>query len=485
MISVKSAVAWSGAEILARQGTQFLLSMIMARLIAPDEFGVIALLTLFAAMAGSFVDAGFASALVQRRDVSREDESSVFWFNLTMAAAIALLFGYSGRWLAAFYGEAQLVALTWAMGLNIFLGAFIAVPNALLAKKLDFKTQIRATVARIGFGGAAGIWFGWQGYGAWAIAIQTVTMTGANVVAIWLLFSWRPSFIFRIASLKRLGSFGSFMFLSVLVDILGERLYTVVIGKLYSPLELGFYNRGVVTKDFAQGSIGSLIASIAFPLFSSLGNDRAQLRKQIGRALRLSMALNIPVMLGLAVTADDVIAVLYGERWLPAAPALQALSFVGLLLPLQTVNNNLLKGLGRSRLFFFLLVAIKILLVVVVIAAARFSVMAVAWGTVFCAFAGFLINASYTRHFLGYGPVEQLRDIAPYLATGLAMVAVIFGIRHGFADRPSVLRLATEVVIGATFYLGILWLLRMEAFLVGLTLVRSVLSRRSTDALSP
>ena len=468
-----SAAFWNGTDIFVRQGGQFIFAIVLARLVSPEEFGVVAMLAFFTALSRTFVDAGFSSALIQRQELTHDDESTVFWFNLFSGTVIAILFGLSAPLIAGFYGEPRLVALTWAMSFNIWFAAWLAVPNALLVKKLDFRTQMKASSAGILIGGFLGIWLGFEGAGVWALAAQTLAASAITVALTWTLIDWRPALLFRWSSFYSLAGFGSYMFLSSLLEAVSSRLYTVLIGKFYSPADLGFYGRASQTKDFSQGAIGNFLSRITFPVFSTHAHNRDALRHQIRRALRWSMALNIPLVIGLAATATDAVAVLFGERWSPAAPILGVLVFAGLLTPMHIVNCNALMADGRSNLIFRLEVIKKLQLVVVILAVSAFGVMAIAWGTVFCSLSGYYINSWYARRYFDYSPFYQIRDVLPYLAAGALMGVLVLAVRLGLSDFPAILRLLIEVFLGVTFYLTVLWLFGLEAFSVGQRLLRS------------
>lgn len=449
--------------MLLSRGAGFLISMILARLITPEEFGIVALLLLFSGVAGLFVDSGFGAALIQKREHTFDDECTVFWFNLIAGTIAGALLALAAPWIARFYAQPILEPLTWVMAANLWLSAWMVVHNALLTKKLHFRTKMKAGVTATVISGTLAIVLAMDGWGVWALAAQTITATAVNVALLWILHAWRPAWIFSVHSFRRLFRFGGFMLLSGLLDVVASRLYTVLVGKLYSAGDLGFFTRASATKDLPQGVLAGIFSKVAFPVFSAQSHDAVRLREWLRVALVTMMAINLPVMLGLCVTADAVVVTVYGPQWRPAVPILQVLCGVGALWPLQLANLNVLMAQGHSNLFFRLEVIKKSLLVVMVVLASRYSVLAIAWGMFASSIVAFFINSYYTEKFLGYSAWRQLSDIAPYALLASAMAAVIW-IGAGFiADQPVILRLMIEVVAGAAIYIGVGRALGLEA----------------------
>jgi O-antigen/teichoic acid export membrane protein len=463
-VSLRSATFWNAADMFTRQGGQFLVTVILARFVTPAEYGLIALLSIFTTVAARLVDGGLGSALIQRRGLTVDDESTVFWFNLGLGTLLALSLGLSAPWIAGFYEQPALVALTWAMAANVWISCWLVVPMALLTKAVDYKTQAKAGVFSIAMGGAVAVAMAVAGAGVWALATQTIVSSAVSVAAVWFLGRWKPKLSFRWTSLRALGRFGIFMLMASLLDTVATRLYSVLIGKFYSTTDLGLYNRGVSTNDFAQNAISGLLGRMALPVLSRSSHDQKEMAGLFRRLIVLSMSLNIPVMLGMAVTAPDMIFVMFGEQWLPAAPIFQILAFTGLLRPLHVANLNVLMAMGKSNLFFRLEVIKKALLISVVIAASFWSVTAIAWGTLVCSVVGLLINSYYTKDLLGeFSLLAQIRQISPYLAIGCAMAGLLLCVQQVLPDVHSVFSLLAQIGIGAAFYFMALYAFKLEA----------------------
>ncbi len=467
-----SAVVWSGADIFLRQGLAFVVSIALARLLSPEEFGTIALLYLFTGIASAFVDSGFSAALVQRQDTTSTDESTVFWFNLTMGALVALGLGAAAPWIAGFFQLPILELLTLALALNVFVSALGSIHGTLLTKRLDFRTQMEIGAWSTLLSGTVAILLAWRGFGVWALAAQTLTATTVTTVLLWWLNPWRPRRVFSLDSARRLFGFGGYMLASGLLDIAYNRLYTLLIGKFYGVRELGFYSRADGVKQLPVGVLTGILSRVAFPIFSSAAHDPERLRRGTRLAVRGMMLINVPMMLGLAVVAEPLIATLFGAQWLPAVPILQVLCLAGVFWPLHVINLSVLMAQGHSHLFFRLEVVKKGLGVALLVAGAFYGVMGIAWSQVIFGALAFGINAYYTRRYLGYGPVAQIKDFSPALAVSLPMVGAVYGL-GAWLIVPPALELLAMTVLGAVVFLALAWVSRVSALRDAVALVRN------------
>jgi O-antigen/teichoic acid export membrane protein len=466
-----SATLWSGADIFLRQGLQFVVSIALARLLSPEEFGTIALLYLFTGIASAFVDSGFSTALVQRQDVTHTDESTVFWFNLAMGALVALALWAAAPAIAGFYALPILVPLMAVMALNIFLSALGSIHGTLLTKRLDFRTQMKVSAITTVISGAVAVYMASRGYGVWALAAQTLVATGVTTVLLWVFNRWRPALVFSRASARRLFGFGGYMLASGLLDIAYSRAYTLLIGKFYGVRELGFYNRADGTKQLPVGVLTGILARVAFPIFSAAAHDTAQLRRGVELALRGMMLVNVPMMLGLAAVAEPLVLTLFGAQWLPAVPIMQVLCLGGMLWPLHVINLNVLMAQGYSHLFFRLEVMKKLLGVGLLAVGTFYGVMGIAWSQVVSGVLAFAINAHYTKRHLDYGTVAQARDFLPMIGIALPMALGMHWIGTQLRIAPAV-ELFSLTVLGTLIFLVLGWACRLVALHDAINLFR-------------
>lgn len=459
-----SAVAWSSADLFMRQGFQFVVAVILARLLSPEEFGTIALLYLFTSIASTFVDSGFSSALIQCKETTRADESTVFWFNLMMGAVMTLLLWFFAPLIAEFYKLPILIDLTRVLALTIVINSLGSVHQTMLTKSLDFKS-----IMKVGFGaslisGILAIYLAKNGYGIWALALQLLMSSFLNTFLLWAMSGWRPAWNFSIKSVRKLFGFGGYLMASALLDTLYSRAYTILIGKLYGVSQLGFYDRANNTQQVPANILSGIIARVAFPVFSAANHDDEKLRKGMRHAVRGVMLINVPIMLGLMVTAENLIMILFGDKWLAAIPLLEILCIAGIFWPLHVLNLNILKAQGHSSLFFKLEIIKKIVgSVFIVFGIFYFGVIGLAWSQVAFGFVGFCLNAFYTGLFLNYGAIRQMKDFLPIVLVSILMTTVISSISQ-YLVGPLFVVLIEQVVIGILIVVLSCVLFKLRAF---------------------
>ncbi|MGH8488242.1 MAG: lipopolysaccharide biosynthesis protein [Gammaproteobacteria bacterium] len=423
-----AATAWSGADILIRQGLQFAVSIALARLLGPEEFGTIALLYLFTGVAGVVVDSGFGSALVQQQDITPVDESTVFWWQLGAGFLAACVLVASAPAIAGYFSEPLLVPLMASLALAVVAGAAGGVHAAMLTRRLDFRTQLRAGAVATLVSGLVAVAMAWNGSGVWALAAQVVTMAAVNTAMLWWLTGWRPKRVFSVASMGRLFGFGGYLLAANLSDMVYTRGYNLLIGKLHGVRELGFYSRADGTQQLPVAGLSAMLSRVALPMFSAAAADRAQIRRGAELAVRAVMLLNVPMMLGLAAVAEPFVEAVFGPKWLPAVPILQVLCLAGVLWPLHVLNLNMLLAQGHSRLVLKLELPKKLIGICLLVVGSLLGVMGVAWSQVATGLIAFAINAHYSRRLFGYGAATQLRDFFPAMAVALPMAAIVYAI---------------------------------------------------------
>jgi len=434
------------------------------------------MLMLFTAVASLFVDAGFASALIQRQDHTYTDECTVFWFNLAAGLLAALFLFLIAPWIASFFAQPILTPLTRLMALNLWLSAFLTVPTALLSKKLDFKTLMKVSISAITVSGGIAIYLASEGWGVWAIAVQTLSSTMVGGLVLWRVNSWRPSWRFSWDSFARLFSFGGFLFFSSLIDRISTQLYTLIIGKSYSALDLGYFYRASSTKDFPQGVLAGIFSRVIFPVFSSHAGDVNKLKEGLNTALVTTMAINLPLMAGLLMTADELVPILFGPRWEGAIPILKVLSGLGAFWPMHLANLNILMALGHSRLMLKLEIIKKTLFILTIILASQISVIAIAWGMLILGGMGIFINTWYTKKFLQYGALEQVKAVMPYVLVTSAMMLAVGVTQYLLVTDSMITMLLSKISVGVLIYILLCYVFKLKileyvrSFITGLRL---------------
>jgi len=469
-------------EIVLRQGIGLVLSIVLARLLAPEDFGVLAMLSLFLGVAGVFVDSGFGSALIQRQRNTREDISSVFYFNVATALIMGLMLGAAAPYIAEFYRMPILKPLTWVMAFNLFLGSFRSIQAVMLTKELDFRLQMKVTLAATIISGGVTVVLAWRGWGIWSLALQSVVFTAVSVVLLWVLSPWRPALCFSFASLRSLFRYGSFMALSGLLDTAYTRLNTLIIGRFYSARDLGLYSRADNIQQLPTGTISTLLGRVAFPVFSAAAaGEPGALRRAASKTLCAIMLVNTPMMFGILATARPLVQVVFGEKWLPCVPLLQVLCLGGVCWPLHVINLSLVKSRGRSDLFFRLEIIKRSIGLTFLLAASQISMLAMAWSQLIVAFACYFINAAYSGRLADYPIKDQLLDMSPYLAAAGTMLAAIWALAV-WANFSPLLLLVTQTLAGTAVYLLLCHFFKLSAFKDATLRLRGILAQKGFGA---
>ncbi len=373
---------WSFLELAAQQGIQFAVTVILARLLFPEEFGLIAMLAIFMAIGQTLINSGFGQALIQKEDVTHIDECSIFYFNIIVGCLGAGLLWLAAPWIAAFYEQPLLIKLTRAMSPILVINAFGLVQTALLSKKLDFKTQSKVSLIATLAAGTIGIAMAYRGYGVWSLVAYALSTSLFRSLLLWLFHHWRPAWAFSFASLRTMFGFSSKLLCSCLLEAVFQNVYLLVIGRLFSATALGFYYQANRTQQLPVSGISRVVGRVVFPVFSSIRDDKARLKRGVCKALTVLMMFNIPMMVGLAVVAKPLILLVFKEQWLPCLPYFQLLCVVGVLYPLHAINVNVLIAIGRPDLLLRVEVLKKVLVLVAIVATCRWGIVAIIYGQI-------------------------------------------------------------------------------------------------------
>lgn len=449
----RRAAFWSGGDSVLRALLGFAITVALARLVAPDEFGVLAMILVFSAIANVLVDAGLGTALIQRQDASHVDESTAFHFNLGMSVVLALLLALSAPWIARFFGQPLLTGIARLMAINLIVSALGAIHTTLLAKELNFRPQLFVGLWSMLLSGVLAIYLAWHGYGAWALAWQVLAQTSISTILLWTWHHWRPLAIFDRAALCRMLAFGSHLMVANMIDAIYTRLYSVFIGKIYSAGDLGYYGRAQSTQQMPTQLLANMLNRVALPAFARTSSDPAVLVQALAKASRLLMFVNLPLMAGMAATAQPLVLALFGARWLPAVPLLQVLCLLGALWPLQVLNVSALLAQGEARLVLRIELIKKGFGVLALAVASPFGLLAIAWSQVVAASFAFMVNGYYSGRLLGFGAVAQLWAVTRNILASLVMIAVVVSAQHNLS-LPAWAQLALLVPLGVIVYLA-------------------------------
>lgn len=441
---------WSSVERFSNQGVQFVFSIILARLLSPSDYGIIAMVTIFFAVAQSFVDSGFSNALVRKTDRVEEDLSTCFYFNIGVGIIAYIVLFLIAPLVANFYNQPILSPIIRITGLGVILNSLCVVQQALFTIKIDFKSQAKITLSATVISGIVGILLAYQGYGIWALVWQGVASSIVRMGLLWLMSKWRPRTGFSKSSFNYLFGYGSKLLASGLLDTIYNNIYPIVIGKFYNPAQLGNYSRALGWAQLPSANITSILQRVTFPVLSAIQDDSLRLQNSYRRLLKLSAFIVFPLMMGLASMASPLIRVILTAKWDGCVLYLQILCFALMLYPIHAINLNLLQVKGRSDIFLRLEIIKKIIGVVILIITIPLGITAMCLGMVFSSIICLIVNTYYTSRFIDVGLLTQLKDLRIILINSLVMGGGIY-ILTSFIDVEG-LKLVMGIVIGLLFY---------------------------------
>ena len=470
------ATLWSAIEITARYGMQFVVTVVLARILAPADFGLIAMLLVFTTIGALLANSGFGTALVQRQHTTADEETTVFFLTLAISGVVAAALFIAAPAIAGLYSQPGLTALTRLFVWVLPLGALSAVPDAILTRTLNFRARASAEVIASTAAGCIAVALAWRGYGAWSIAWQAIISTGLRTLFLWVFSGWRPLGRFHLPASRKLFGFGGYMLMTNLLDVAATRLQSLLIGLLFDSRTLGYYAVAQNTQQAPTSFIAGILNRVGLPLFSSVAHEKRRLLGALRLSLRVSMFLFVPCMLGIAIIAKPLIGLLYGARWLPAAPLLTVLALGASVWPLHVLNLAAISAQGRSDLFFKLGLVKKIVAIILVLVASPAGALAIAWSTVAASAFSVAVNTHYSRKLLGYGIFAQLADQKAVALLSCISALCGWSILHW--NPPSQLFTVCAVVVSAAVYLGLAIAFRSLAMLELMHLLRRLLKRR-------
>lgn len=455
-----SSLLWKFTERVGTQGIQFIIMIILARFLLPEDFGFIVVVTIFISIATVITQSGFNSALIQAKKIDELDLSSVFYLNLFIATILYSILFFISPFIASFFEQPQLTPVLRILSLSLFLGAFNSLQHTIIARGMQFKKLFISSLSGVIISGIVGITMAYYNLGIWALVMQQLLFHIIITATLWHAVKWRPQLLFSMERLGRLFSFGWKLLLSSLIDTIYSNIKNLIIGKLYSPSILGFYNRGEQFPSVLVNNINGSILSVMFPALSSQQDNTKRMKEMMRRAIVTSSFIVFPMMVGLAVIAEPLVKFLLTEKWLPAVPFLQIFCAIYALWPIHTANLQAINALGRSDIYLKLEIIKKILGIVILLVTIPFGVYAIAVGSIVSGIISSFLNAYPNITLLNYSLKEQFSDISSSLLISLVMGGVIYTIH--WVNFPDIIIIFAQVFSGVILYIGLAKLLRLE-----------------------
>lgn len=442
---------WSSVERFSVQGISFIVMIIMARVLTPDDYGLVGMLTIFIAVAQSLVDSGFSNALIRKQNRSEIDNSTVFYFNIVIGVVLYILLFLSAPIIADFYEEPILMPMLRIISLSIPINSLVIVQRALLTVSLDFKTQAKASLTAAIIAGAVGITMTYSGFGVWSIVWYQIANLSINAILLWVLSNWHPRLVYSWSSFRELFGFGSKLALSGIIDTLYNNIYLIIIGKIFKASDLGYYTRASQFAQFPSSNLTGIIGRVTYPVLCTIQHDDDRLRIVYRRFLRLSAFIVFPLMIGLAAIAKPLILILLKEKWMFASTLLSIICFSMMWYPIHAINLNLLQVKGRSDLFLKLEIIKKMIGVAILCTTVPLGLIAMCYGSIASSILCLVVNTHYTGKLIQVGFLIQMRDLLPSLGYSMSMGVLVRLIVH-VLPHPW-LQLTGGVIFGIVYFL--------------------------------
>ena len=446
------AVFWVFAAKGGSVLTNFVVTLVLARLLSPDDFGLIAAVIIIFELSMTFVDSGFSAALIREEKISEDDKSTTFIFNLVSSVIIYVLLFFGAPMLSGFFKEPELIPIIRIMGLNVIIGAFAIVHRSVLSQQIDFQTQAKARVLALVVSGGIALVLAYTGFGVWSLVIKFILTALLDTILLWVLVGWQPVRIFSQESFNRLFGFGWKFVFMIFLDKLFRHVFKILIGRLFVSAVLGYYYLAESLRNMVTSSIFQTIHKVTYPVLSKLQNDLIQLKKGYRRILKLCIFVIAPSSVLMILLSSQIITILYGSKWIEASPMLQLLCLAGLTVPFNTINLNMLLVLGRSDLGLKLEFVKKAIIVVALIIGVQHGIYGILVGEVITSYIALFISAYYSKKFLKYSIFEQISDVSRALIYSAIMGLALWGLMH-FYIISNIFALAIYGLLGGGIYI--------------------------------
>lgn len=459
-----SGIVWTFAEQFGNQIVVFIVSTLLARLLLPEEFGLIGMIAIFYAIGNALLNAGLTQSLVRSKKLDQEDYSTVFYYNLISSVFLYFIMFFIAPWVAKFYGYPILTNIIRLYCLSFIIIAFSAVQQAKMTKEMNFKTQTIISLPSVVLGGIVGIYLAYSGYGVWSIVWNQLILASFRSIQLWIYSKWTPSLVFSVSKFKKHFKFGYKITLSSLLIKIFDNLYIIIIGKYFSASQVGFYTRAESMKNLPVSNITTALSRVTYPLFAQIQNDNIRLKRIYKQLMKMVVFVVAPLMLFLAILAEPIFRFLFTEKWLPAVPYFQILCVSGILYPIQAYNANVLYVKGRSDIFLRLTSINKALLVLGIIIGIQFGIFGLLYAQVILSLISFFFYAHYTNKFIGYSAVQQAKDIIPILILTVIPGLAVFFLDNNLVHYHDFIRIISGLSLGGLLYIMLSYFLKMESF---------------------
>lgn len=474
--SVISNFIWRFAERCGAQIVTFIVSIVLARILSPDDYGTIALVTVFTSILQVFVDSGLGTALVQKKNADDLDFSSVFYFNLIVCIILYGLMFITAPLIANFYGDNTLIPVIRVISITILISGVKGIQQSYVSKNMLFKRFFFSTLGGTIFSAVLGICMAYMGFGVWALVFQQISNTAIDTIILWVTVKWRPHKMFSWNRLKSLLSYGWKLLVSSLLDTVYNNLRNLIIGKIYSASDLAYYNQGDKFPKVIVTNINTSIDSVLLPSMADVQDDHLKVKSMTRRAIKTSTYIMAPLMMGLAFCATPIVKLVLTDKWLMCVPYLRIFCISYMFWPIHTANLNAIKAMGRSDLFLKLEVLKKLVGLTLLFITMNISVMAMAYSLLVSSLLSQIINTWPNKKLLNYGYLEQLKDILPSIILAVVMGAIIS--LFSLIKLNMAIQLCLQIIFGMIIYWFGSRIFKLESYEYIVGLIKGIIKKK-------
>ncbi|MBQ6503319.1 MAG: lipopolysaccharide biosynthesis protein [Flexilinea sp.] len=467
-----SNLFWRFAERTGAQLVSFVVSVVLARLLGPNDYGTIALITVFITILQVFVDSGLGNALIQKKDADTVDFSTVFYANILFCALLYIILFISAPFIASFYREPSMALYIRVLGITLLISGIKNVQQAYVSKKLIFRKFFFSTLGGTIIAGIVGIIMAFRGLGIWALIAQQIVNVTIDTCILWITVEWRPDRVFDLQRLRALFNYGWKLLVSSLINTVYKDIRQLIIGKIYTPASLAYYNQGEKIPNLITTNINKSIDSVLFPVMSTVQDENEHLKKMTRKSIMVSVYVMAPMMIGLVAVSNILIPLLLTEKWLPAVPFMRIFCITYLFYPIHTANLNAILAMGRSDYFLKLEIMKVFVSLTALFATMNISVEAMAYSLLFTSVASQIINSWPNWKLLNYSYIDQLKDILPTILLAVFMGGCVYLLQ--FLGLPDIITLILQVLLGAAIYIAGSMLFKLESFSYILEILRNM-----------
>jgi O-antigen/teichoic acid export membrane protein len=459
-----TGVKWTFLQQLGTQGIGFIISLILARILTPQEFGLIAMIIIITDIGNSLMNAGLGSSLIRSKELNEEDYSTVFYFNLMASIIIYLIIYFSAPYIALFYKQSILTSLVRWLSLILFFNAFASIQQTKLTKNMHFKTLTLISIPSLIVGGIASITMAIYGYGVWSLIGFNLIKSFSNMVLLWHHSKWKPIWKFNKDKFNKHFDFGYKLSLSGLIDGVFNNVYNITIGKFFPTIQVGYYQRAKSMQMYPVGAVSNIIDKVTYPLFAQIQDDNVRLKNNYKKILQINLYILAPILIIAGVLAIPLFRFLFTEKWLTAASYFQILVPAGILYPIHSFNLNILKVKGLSQLLLYLEILKKIIIIIILAITLKYGIYALLYGSLLSTILSFFINSYFSGKYIHYSTFEQIKDILAILILALFAGSVVYFINKNINTNSDFFQILISGTIGIITYIYISAQLKISSF---------------------